>query len=274
MVDLRGKWNSCWKAAGIISAFAFLLSAHSVLAYPSMKKGKAKAPQWVTVKPTKVKTFGKASPHGGAVKSKGNNLPKGHPPIAPRQRGKFVHPSMGANTRKAQPSRVAMPKGQPSMAEQQRILAMRMNQEQTQTYQRLIGNIVSPCCWTQPVSLHASKSSDMIKVDIQRRLLAGHTERQIISAYKKRFGERILSVPEKSYIFLIPIAASLFALFLVGFVILRWTQRPGETPSSLDVSLDDGQDTEATAEEAASPPSDSETEEKDESESKSDESQK
>ncbi len=160
------------------------------------------------------------------------------------------------------------------MAEQQRLLAMKMNRQQTLSYQKLIGLIVSPCCWTQPVSLHASSMSDMVKVDVQRRLLAGHTEKQIIAAYKKRFGERILSIPEKSYIFMIPIAASLLALFLVGFVILRWTHRDGEELPSLELSSMESEEAVVDGSVTISKPDDSDSNAEVEPESKSGEPQK
>lgn len=158
---------------------------------------------------------------------------------------------VGTSGAKKQASTPSQPE---SAAEQLRVLAMRMSREQNQLFQRLITLIISPCCWTQPVSLHASSMSDTIRIDLMQRLIAGHTESQILDAYKKRFGERVLSIPDKSYIFLIPIAASFLALVLVGFLILRWSQRNSTTVpvSSLEPT---SSDTTTSATEANSSPS-------------------
>lgn len=209
MIKIRGK--SC--------LFFTLVAALTMVASTATSQtptGQKSSPSWVEVKPTVVKVF--ASPKGKAQKKQTRTV--------------SVSPVRPKNTVTRPKPTAARPKGaRNNLAEQQRQLAMRLNRKQTQTYQRLITMIISPCCWTQPVSLHSSKLSDAIKIDVQRRLLSGANEKQIIAAYRKRFGDRVLSIPEKKYIFLIPLFASLLALLFVGVLILRWTQHSNAAPS-------------------------------------------
>ncbi len=100
-----------------------------------------------------------------------------------------------------------------------------MTQEQISLYHRLQDKIIAPCCWTQPVSLHPSNLSDAIKLDLQRRIVAGETEEQIIAAYADNCGERILSVPRFRDIYLIPIFASAIGIFIAGFLIFWWSRK-------------------------------------------------
>lgn len=235
----------------------------SVFAYPPNPKTPSEPrPVWVEVHPVQVKTFGTGQnktapstgsspqtqdPHAGlATGSQQNAANKNIDPHAGLGSNPHdstdPHAGLGSNPHDSTDPHAGLSKSQTkpqpeqeSIAEKLRILSMRMNRDQNQMFQRLITLIISPCCWTQPVSLHASSMSDTIKADLMQRLLAGHTEPQILDAYKKRFGERVLSIPDKNYIFLIPLAASFVALLLVGFLILRWSHRKASTQPLTDL---------------------------------------
>lgn len=73
--------------------------------------------------------------------------------------------------------------------------------------------------------MHPSPASDQIKLDLKKRIVAGHTDKQILDAYVKRFGERILAIPPHQDIFWLPIAAAAFILMIVFFLILDWNAR-------------------------------------------------
>ncbi len=105
-----------------------------------------------------------------------------------------------------------------------------LNAAQIRRYQHLLTLVIAPCCWVQPVSMHPSPASDQIKLDLKKRIVAGYTDKQILDAYVKRFGERILAIPPHQDIFWLPIAAAAFILMMVFFLILNWNARGKQSP--------------------------------------------
>jgi cytochrome c-type biogenesis protein CcmH/NrfF len=55
--------------------------------------------------------------------------------------------------------------------------------------------LIAPCCFSQQVSVHESPASDEVRRDVRARLAAGQTRQQILDAYVKEYGKRILAVP-------------------------------------------------------------------------------
>ena len=108
---------------------------------------------------------------------------------------------------------------------QKQVIKHRLTREQTSRFRYLMNLIISPCCFTQPVALHPSSASDKIKKEVRQFLISGYSNKQIIDYYVKQYGERILSVPRDSSIYLIPIIVSIFIILITIGFIRRWHKR-------------------------------------------------
>lgn len=114
---------------------------------------------------------------------------------------------------------------------------------------RLENAVLAPCCYTEPVSRHRSEIALKMRAEIRDWVIEGRSDRQILDAYKSRYGARVLVEPEGAlwwWVHIIPwLALSSGAAFTV-WLLLRWHARPGPeqtagNPHGLDLpgELDD-----------------------------------
>jgi cytochrome c-type biogenesis protein CcmH len=103
--------------------------------------------------------------------------------------------------------------------------------------------LVAPCCWSSPVSQHGSEAAAAIKSEIRQMLAAGKTEDEILAAFEKKYGERIMARPKASgfnlLVWLLPGVFLLAGAFAAIFVLRRWKPAQNvdahpETPPSVD----------------------------------------
>jgi cytochrome c-type biogenesis protein CcmH len=71
-------------------------------------------------------------------------------------------------------------------------------QEYVEGASRLEGRIIAPCCWNQTIDIHGSEPSYQLRREIRRRLKAGESAEAIEASFVKRYGEKILAVPDSS----------------------------------------------------------------------------
>jgi cytochrome c-type biogenesis protein CcmH len=113
--------------------------------------------------------------------------------------------------------------------------------------------LIAPCCWSQQVSVHQSPAADEIRQNIRRMLAEGKTRQQILDAYVKEYGDRILAEPPaRGFSRLFHVAPWIFLVASVGLVliVIRRLRVPAAAP--------------AAAEPAAAPPDVAESERIDE----------
>lgn len=96
----------------------------------------------------------------------------------------------------------------------------RLTREQLLRFRRLTDLIISPCCYTQPVSVHPSGASDQVKEQLRTFILQGFSDKKIIAMYVGKYGERILSIPQDQKLFWFPVIVSII-VFLVAFGMIR-----------------------------------------------------
>lgn len=75
---------------------------------------------------------------------------------------------------------------------------------QTAEIRRVEDRLLSPCCYTQPVSEHMSDVAVQMRADITAMVAGGQDEEQVVRHYKAEYGGRILVVPDG------PIGTTLF----------------------------------------------------------------
>jgi len=87
---------------------------------------------------------------------------------------------------------------------------------------------LAPCCWAEPVSRHRSEVALQMKAEIARWVDEGKSDRDIIDAYKQRYGARVLVEPEGSqgwWMQVVPWAVLLLGLVFTVRLLRRMAAR-------------------------------------------------
>lgn len=102
---------------------------------------------------------------------------------------------------------------------------------------RLEGRIIAPCCWNQTIDIHGSEPSYQLRREIRRRLKAGESPEAIEASFVKRYGTKILAVPDTSPL------GSLATVLAIGFgaagvaayfMLKRWSRAGAKTAKKAD----------------------------------------
>ena len=99
--------------------------------------------------------------------------------------------------------------------------------------------LIAPCCWSQQVSVHQSPAADEIRQNIRRMLADGKTRQQILDAYVKEYGDRILAEPPaRGFSRLFHVAPWIFLVASVGLVliVIRRLRAPAAAPAAAEPS--------------------------------------
>ena len=87
--------------------------------------------------------------------------------------------------------------------------------------------LIAPCCFSQQVSVHHSPAAAEGRRDIRARLDAGETPEQILDAYVRQHGNRVLAQPLAEgagwVLYVLPVVALLFTAGLVVMIVRRFT---------------------------------------------------
>lgn len=106
---------------------------------------------------------------------------------------------------------------------------------QQQRIRRLEESLLAPCCWAEPVSVHRSEIALEMRLEIERFVAEGRTDREILDHYKGLHGPRILIEPEglaRWWVYFIPALAAMLGLTLVVIIIRRLLRaRPTDQPA-------------------------------------------
>jgi cytochrome c-type biogenesis protein CcmH/NrfF len=101
--------------------------------------------------------------------------------------------------------------------------------EQKVRAERIQGALLAPCCYTEPVSRHQSEVAVKMRVEIARWVAEGRTDREILDAYVRQYGSKVLVDPRTIPGWWTPWVPWLMVVFGVvfGFWILRrWRNNP------------------------------------------------
>lgn len=110
-----------------------------------------------------------------------------------------------------------------------------ISEQQRTRIDRLENAVLAPCCYTEPVSRHRSEIALRMRAEIRDWVIEGKSDRQILDAYKKQYGARVLVEPEGAlwwWVHIIPWLALSSGAVLTVWLLLRWHARPGPEPTS------------------------------------------
>lgn len=94
---------------------------------------------------------------------------------------------------------------------------------QQRRVQALEAKLLAPCCYEEPVARHQSEAAIKMRLEIERLVAEGNSERDILAIYSQRYGSRILSdyAPPPNWAHLVP-----WVLLAAGTVALSfWLRR-------------------------------------------------
>lgn len=76
----------------------------------------------------------------------------------------------------------------------------------------LYGEVIAPCCWSQPVSAHQSPAAEEVRRTIARHVAEGWADQQIKDALVGQYGVRVLARP--------PARGFTWTLYLMPWLVL------------------------------------------------------
>jgi cytochrome c-type biogenesis protein CcmH/NrfF len=109
-----------------------------------------------------------------------------------------------------------------------RVDGLRLTQSQKQRARALSSMIITPCCFTQPASVHGNNVAEAVKSSLRWLVAKNHTDKQITDAFVKAYGPHVLSIPPGYHLTLLPIGGAVLILLLVFVLIRRWSNREDE----------------------------------------------
>jgi cytochrome c-type biogenesis protein CcmH/NrfF len=120
-----------------------------------------------------------------------------------------------------------------------------------QRVRRLQDSLLAPCCWAEPVSVHRSEVALEMRLEIEKFVDTGRSDREILDHFKKIHGARILIEPDgqaRWWVYFIPALALVAGLALVLWLIRRLIRTGTDSSSSqTTAALSAGPDIPSTA---------------------------
>jgi cytochrome c-type biogenesis protein CcmH len=99
---------------------------------------------------------------------------------------------------------------------------------------KLEERFITPCCWSEPVSVHRSPLAEEMRGEIGAMVAAGKSDEEIVAHYVGKYGERVLVVPRGQRSFWLTITPFV-CLALAGAWLIRYLfrKRDSEPPAQM-----------------------------------------
>ncbi len=89
-------------------------------------------------------------------------------------------------------------------------------------------SLLAPCCYKEPISRHQSEVSTKMKLEVARWVEEGKSDAEILNIYRARYGDRVVTVPEKppsAWVQAFPWLAGLAGAGLVVQLLRKWVRK-------------------------------------------------
>ncbi len=89
-------------------------------------------------------------------------------------------------------------------------------------------SLLAPCCYKEPIARHQSDVSTKMKLEIARWVDEGKSDAEILNIYRARYGDRVVTAPEKepsAWVQAFPWLAGLAGAGLVVQVLRKWMRK-------------------------------------------------
>jgi cytochrome c-type biogenesis protein CcmH/NrfF len=89
-------------------------------------------------------------------------------------------------------------------------------------------SLLAPCCYKEPISRHQSEVSTKMKLEIAEWVAEGKSDAEILGIYRTRYGDRVVTAPEKppsAWVQAFPWLAGLAGAGLVVQLLRKWVRK-------------------------------------------------
>ncbi len=97
--------------------------------------------------------------------------------------------------------------------------------EQRTRIRHLEKAILAPCCYTETVGQHQSEIAVQMRIEIAKWVEQGRTDEEILDAYAKRYGDKVLVDPNtipKEWTLVVPWTAASLGGLGAAWMLRRW----------------------------------------------------
>ena len=111
--------------------------------------------------------------------------------------------------------------------------------QQKEQIRKIESSLLAPCCYSESLVTHNSEIAVKMRSEIAAWVAEGKTEREILEAYKKLYGLRVLAEPEgATWWWSVLVPWIVLAIGAVGAVMLiaRWVHTPRPTRAGAPVA--------------------------------------
>ncbi len=109
--------------------------------------------------------------------------------------------------------------------------------QQESLAQKIDGELIAPCCWTQTVAEHESDAAEQIKAQTRDMVAQGKSEAEIFNQYVAQYGEKILASPRARGFNLLLFVFPIVAVAVAGAAVTIWLLRQ-RSPQPLQPAAD------------------------------------
>lgn len=100
-------------------------------------------------------------------------------------------------------------------------------QEASPRERALQDKFVAACCWNESIAHHRSPTAMEQRLELSRMIQSGRSDREIIDAFKAKYGARVLMEPEGNLsltAYTLPALAAVLGLIAVVLILRRWAR--------------------------------------------------
>ena len=107
-------------------------------------------------------------------------------------------------------------------------LALSLAPAQQAQVKRLEHKLMAPCCYSQTIDEHMSQEAADMRAEVEQMVESGRSDREILTFYRKKYGETILASPDGlsgTILAVVPILLCSASCLFVVLLIRGWHQR-------------------------------------------------
>lgn len=107
-------------------------------------------------------------------------------------------------------------------------LALSLTPAQQGQVKRLEHKLMAPCCYTQTIDEHMSQEAADMRAEVEQMVEGGRSDREILTFYRKKYGETILASPDGlsgTVLAVVPVLLGSVSCLFVVLLIRGWHQR-------------------------------------------------
>jgi cytochrome c-type biogenesis protein CcmH/NrfF len=107
-------------------------------------------------------------------------------------------------------------------------LALSLTPTQWGQVKRLEHKLMAPCCYSQTIDEHMSQEAADMRAEVEQFVESGRSDREILTFYRKKYGETILASPDGitgAVFTAVPILLCSISILFLVWLVHAWSGR-------------------------------------------------